>query len=587
MSPEIGSPLKANFRFIKKVEALSDEVLKFYFERTYSAQLLDCVIYPMPSHILEGIKDIKNSHYSQKPVGCGPFVIEEYRKGDMLILRKSNTFFEKTPFVSEVVFKIYETSYDLGEALKMDLVDMALDIDPVVAEELVNTYTQGKIINYPGRRVIFMGFNLKREPFNNLEFRQVFAKALRVEEWINEVFKGYAEKAISIFSQALWAFDSTLEELQYTGIEEIDSLLKRAGYTRKKPLKINLIVEKVQKEHSEIAEKIKNTWEMSKFVKVQLDTLGSIEFLQRLLGSDFDVYILSWSVTEKADVTPLFHSKGIFNFGGYINPKVDELIEKALGTLNRNRAKKYLSEFQRIILTELPVLPLIVPKSIIAISSRVKGWDNYVGDYMFSNLDLFWVPEKSRVVRETYEIKKEEEELKEEKIEEKPIVKRKEKKVVKEPVPSPPEVPKVTAEELLKRELVEREVEKVEEKKEEKVEEVAKKEPIPEKKPEETKPKPPEKIKTPMLPAVMPKLVKKVEPEYPEMARKLGAKGRVFLRVLINREGEVSKVVVLRSSGYDFLDEAAKEAVRKYKFIPAKDKDGNPIEVWHPVEVRF
>jgi protein TonB len=59
-------------------------------------------------------------------------------------------------------------------------------------------------------------------------------------------------------------------------------------------------------------------------------------------------------------------------------------------------------------------------------------------------------------------------------------------------------------------------------------------------------------------------------PYYPSQARRLGEEGRVLLRVLVSAAGHAQRVEVARSSGSPRLDDAAVEAVRRWRFVPAK-----------------
>jgi protein TonB len=63
------------------------------------------------------------------------------------------------------------------------------------------------------------------------------------------------------------------------------------------------------------------------------------------------------------------------------------------------------------------------------------------------------------------------------------------------------------------------------------------------------------------------------KPKYPGSATSRGWEGTVRLLVKVTPEGDSEEVTVQRSSGYDVLDEAAIEAVEKWKFIPAKRGD--------------
>ena len=60
------------------------------------------------------------------------------------------------------------------------------------------------------------------------------------------------------------------------------------------------------------------------------------------------------------------------------------------------------------------------------------------------------------------------------------------------------------------------------------------------------------------------------KPEYPSIAKSRGWTGKVMLRVQVSPEGTANSVDVETSSGHEMLDEAAIDAVKKWKFIPAK-----------------
>src|SRR5579872_6524916 len=82
-----------------------------------------------------------------------------------------------------------------------------------------------------------------------------------------------------------------------------------------------------------------------------------------------------------------------------------------------------------------------------------------------------------------------------------------------------------------------------------------------------------------------PALLRKVEPEYSEEARRAKYQGTVSLAVVIDASGRVAAVRVLHSLGLG-LDERAIEAVRKWKFAPGT-KDGRPVSVAATIDVSF
>jgi periplasmic protein TonB len=79
-------------------------------------------------------------------------------------------------------------------------------------------------------------------------------------------------------------------------------------------------------------------------------------------------------------------------------------------------------------------------------------------------------------------------------------------------------------------------------------------------------------------------VVKKVQPQYPESARKARIQGEVILRAIIGKEGDVENLQVV--SGPRELAPAALDAVRQWKYRPYM-KEGQAVEVKTEIDVNF
>jgi TonB family protein len=80
------------------------------------------------------------------------------------------------------------------------------------------------------------------------------------------------------------------------------------------------------------------------------------------------------------------------------------------------------------------------------------------------------------------------------------------------------------------------------------------------------------------------KLIRRVEPVYPELAKQAHVQGRVVLVVTVDEEGNVSEIKVTR--GHSLLYEAAVMAVRQWKYSPTL-LNGEPVPVIAMVTVTF
>ncbi len=79
----------------------------------------------------------------------------------------------------------------------------------------------------------------------------------------------------------------------------------------------------------------------------------------------------------------------------------------------------------------------------------------------------------------------------------------------------------------------------------------------------------------------------KVQPEYPDAARKEKIEGSVILQAIVMKDGSVGDIVVLRAPGKNLgFEQAAIDAVKKWKYKPAT-KNGIPVDVYFTVEITF
>ncbi len=75
-------------------------------------------------------------------------------------------------------------------------------------------------------------------------------------------------------------------------------------------------------------------------------------------------------------------------------------------------------------------------------------------------------------------------------------------------------------------------------------------------------------------------------PDYPAMSRRAGEEGRVVMKVLVSAEGLAEDVQIEKTSGSDRLDNAAVNAVKRWRFIPAK-KNNQPLSAYVLVPMKF
>jgi protein TonB len=75
-------------------------------------------------------------------------------------------------------------------------------------------------------------------------------------------------------------------------------------------------------------------------------------------------------------------------------------------------------------------------------------------------------------------------------------------------------------------------------------------------------------------------------PAYPPLSRRMREEGRVILRVLVNARGTADEVQVRTTSGSARLDQAARDTVGGWRFVPAK-RGAEPVAAWVLIPISF
>lgn len=82
-----------------------------------------------------------------------------------------------------------------------------------------------------------------------------------------------------------------------------------------------------------------------------------------------------------------------------------------------------------------------------------------------------------------------------------------------------------------------------------------------------------------------PEIVKRVLPEYPEIAKRAGVEGTVWVKILLDKQGKPEKAVVIKSDA-EMFNKPATDAAIKFLFTPAI-QDKKPVKVWVTFPFKF
>lgn len=342
----------------------------------------------VPRHLFAGTDPSANPYIS-KPVGTGPFVFKEWKKGDYILLEKNADYWQAgKPRLQRIVFRIISdasaraASFETGEGHIGGLSPIPLTDMPRIAKNpALSIETRGYAYMSP---YMLMEVNLRKPPLNDVRVRQAIAHAIDRTRMTQVVWLGYGQPAVSPIPSQVTTFHSTDLPKYEFNIDKAKNLLDDAGL---KP-GANGIRFKITHDFIPFGSEYQRTGE---FIKQQLNRVGiDVElrsqdlpsFLRRAYTEyDFDTTSLYYGAfaDPTQGVQRLYWSKAIqkgvvfTNNTGYNSPEMDGLLEGAQGENDPVKRKALYLDMQRLAMTDLPVIPLMETRFLTISSSKLKN----------------------------------------------------------------------------------------------------------------------------------------------------------------------------------------------------------------------
>ncbi|MGH9971478.1 MAG: ABC transporter substrate-binding protein [Pyrinomonadaceae bacterium] len=326
----------------------------------------------------------------EKPIGSGPFEFVRFDlTGQVLDLVANEDYWEGKPQIRSLrVISIRDAN-----ALQAELLSGRVDCAPNVTNltpDTFKTLAQNqdlKIQQFPGANIVYLGFNTRQAPLDNVRFRQAIAFAIDRESIIRDLLLGQAKIAHSILPAESWAY---VPGQVYTyDPEKSKKLLDEIGYRDPdgdgprmrlpKPIVFKMSGGSVATRQYGVViqDQLKKLG-----IPVEIETLEAVTLTDQQIKGDYQM-ITRTSVGGNHDpifLRDLFATSGIptpdrvgFNRTRYSNPELDLILEKAVNTPERDKAKEGYAQAQEIVSRDLPMMPLWYASIMVVARSNVAN----------------------------------------------------------------------------------------------------------------------------------------------------------------------------------------------------------------------
>ena len=337
-------------------------------------------------------EEVERGGFGRHPVGTGPFRFVGWR-GREIMLERNPDYYLGSPSIDTLVFRAYPGPDDsgiLGDLLKGRLENAVIPLNIGIKSLRERGF---KIIKRPGTKIHFYAFNTRLIPFNNKKVRQAIAYAIDRERIVKEAVNGRFILARGITPPGILGYNPSINGYDYNP-DKARQLLNEAGYADGRGLPE---IEFWTASSSPAAKK------ELEIVRENLSSIGIRmkvryapwhEFEKRFSKGRLPIFRLAFQLDfpdPEALYGYLFDSRGVNNYTFYKNPVVDRLLAEGRKEMDVIKRAEIYREVERIVLDDLPAIPLLFYTYEQALQPYVRGFEpNPLGE-IYINMERVWM----------------------------------------------------------------------------------------------------------------------------------------------------------------------------------------------------
>lgn len=391
-NPDSGSIHTVLMSPIESVEVVDDLTVVFHLNTPFS---------PLLSHLPNALKivnrefvEAEGGRTARVENGTGPFILKEWIPEQIFRIVRNPDYWrlgedgQPLPYLDEIDIYPYPDDTARVDALISDNVDFMMAVPEMDWQRLEGNpdvnITEDWSLWYS-----YVGFDNRNPPFNDSRVRQAVAWAIDRDAIANQGLYG---AVLPMYGAAVpewhWAY-SRLTPYDHQDLEKAKALLAEAGY----PNGFDVTIYSSDEYPSELTlAEMTATYiqEIGINAKVEIVEWGT--FLENFIAGNYPMWTCGELPTGDPDDTYyiMHHTGGEWNYGGYSNPALDELLDLGRKTTDLAERKKIYNEVEEILLEDVPLSWSILHRMADAYRLNVRGFQ-HMGNNRYTSLVETWI----------------------------------------------------------------------------------------------------------------------------------------------------------------------------------------------------
>jgi peptide/nickel transport system substrate-binding protein len=382
LDPNVASPAAFMYNMVTEVQVVDEYTVRFITEYPFA---------PLPAHLAHPVggmiskKQIEEDYAAMEsgekagsvinkhPIGSGPFKFQDWQTGQSITLVRNDEYWNKPALLNSVTFKVVPEDLTRISELSTGDSHVSTPLSPSDVAQVEGTDGM-HVQRQESSSLSYIGFNMEKEPFDDVRVRQAISMAIDKEEIINGIYDGVGIPAKGPLAPGIFGYDKDLNALEYN-VEEAKKLLEEAGYgdgftttiwTNDDRQRVDTATN-VQAQLAEIG------------IDVKVETMEFGAMLEQTARGEHDMMVFGWTtVTGDADngLFPLFHSKNLGAPGNRtftVDEELDQYLAQARQTTDEQERLELYSKAQERLVEVAPTVNILYLEYLLGVRDEVKG----------------------------------------------------------------------------------------------------------------------------------------------------------------------------------------------------------------------
>ena len=400
VDPKNASPRASSYDPIKSVEVLDPLTARITYKRLYAPAIIDWTMELIPKHLLDDAAlareatarhiageaqkafTMRQSEYSRKPIGTGPYLFTEWRPDQYIHLTKNPHYWGTPPEYRELYYRV------IPDYLTMELEFQAGALDKYDAlphqAARYRADPEYHVVSSREGYYAYIGYNQRRPLFQDVRVRKALGMAIDVNSIIQYVLYGEGKRSAGPYYSNTPYADPNLKPLPFDPQGAL-ALLAEVGWKKNargmlekdgKPLEFTLVTNNGNPQRKAIMTIAQEAWRKLG-IDCKIQAFEWTVFLEDFVEhNNFDAVVLAWGGGDiNPDKYAIWHSSQThdyeLNHAGYQNAKADDLIARIRVEYDPEKQVQLTRELDRTIAADQPYTFLYEPLRPIVLDKRI------------------------------------------------------------------------------------------------------------------------------------------------------------------------------------------------------------------------